>query len=120
MPVPDSAIERIAAVGYRIPTPEPEADGTLRWDGTTLVVVHAKCGPVTGLGWTYAAGACVDLVQGVLAERVRGMDVLDVPACWHAMQRQVRNLGRPGLVSCALSAVDTALWDAAAGCTRRR
>lgn len=30
------------------------------------------------------------------------------------MQHQVRNLGRPGLVSCALSAVDIALWDAAA------
>jgi L-alanine-DL-glutamate epimerase-like enolase superfamily enzyme len=38
----------------------------------------------------------------------------DVPACWVAMQRRVRNLGRPGLVSCAMSAVDIALWDLAA------
>jgi L-alanine-DL-glutamate epimerase-like enolase superfamily enzyme len=30
------------------------------------------------------------------------------------MQRQVRNAGRPGLVSHAMSAVDCALWDAAA------
>jgi L-alanine-DL-glutamate epimerase-like enolase superfamily enzyme len=30
------------------------------------------------------------------------------------MQRQVRNAGRPGLVSSAMSAVDCALWDAAA------
>lgn len=30
------------------------------------------------------------------------------------MRRAIRNLGRPGLVSCALSAVDIALWDAAA------
>jgi len=27
------------------------------------------------------------------------------------MVRTIRNLGRPGLVSCAISAVDTALWD---------
>jgi L-alanine-DL-glutamate epimerase-like enolase superfamily enzyme len=27
------------------------------------------------------------------------------------MQRAVRNLGRSGLVACAISAVDTALWD---------
>ena len=27
------------------------------------------------------------------------------------MQRSVRNLGRSGLAACAISAVDTALWD---------
>jgi L-alanine-DL-glutamate epimerase-like enolase superfamily enzyme len=56
----------------------------------------------------------VHLIQGVLAGAVRGQPALDVPARWVAMQHQVRNLGRVGLVSCALSAVDTALWDAAA------
>ncbi|SFB19603.1 L-alanine-DL-glutamate epimerase [Amycolatopsis marina] len=109
-----SAIEDLTAAAYRIPTPGPEADGTLRWDGTTIVVVQVHCGDVTGLGWTYANEACVDLVRGVLADRLRGRDVLDTPACWHAMQRRVRNLGRVGLVSCAMSAVDIALWDAAA------
>jgi L-alanine-DL-glutamate epimerase-like enolase superfamily enzyme len=37
--------------------------------------------------------------------------VLDVAGAWQAMVRAVRNLGRPGLVSCAISAMDTALWD---------
>lgn len=27
---------------YRIPTDGPEADGTLRWNATELVVVHAS------------------------------------------------------------------------------
>jgi L-alanine-DL-glutamate epimerase-like enolase superfamily enzyme len=54
------------------------------------------------------------VIHGVLAEAVCGRDVLDVPGCWHAMQQRIRNLGRPGIVSCALSAVDIALWDAAA------
>lgn len=107
-------VRDVRAAAYRVPTPEPEADGTLEWDATTLVVVWVDCGDVTGTGWTYADAACVDLVHGVLAGVVRGGDVRDVPACWHAMQRRIRNLGRPGLVSCAMSAVDTALWDAAA------
>src|SRR4051812_12420992 len=107
-------IGAVEAAAYRIPTPGPEADGTLAWDATTLVVVHVRCGAVAGLGWTYADTACVDLIHGVLSAAIRGRDVLDMSACWHAMQRHVRNLGRVGLVSCALSAVDIALWDAAA------
>jgi L-alanine-DL-glutamate epimerase-like enolase superfamily enzyme len=70
---------------------------------------------VTGLGWTYADAACVPLITGTLAPVVQGQE-LDVPARWVAMQREIRNLGRPGLVSCAMSAVDIALWDAAARC----
>ncbi|HZC26181.1 MAG TPA: enolase C-terminal domain-like protein [Actinopolymorphaceae bacterium] len=110
----DARIGSLEAAAYRIPTAGPEADGTLSWDATTLVVVRVRCGAVEGLGWTYADAACVDLVHGVLASAICGRDVLDVRACWHAMQRQVRNLGRVGLVSCAISAVDVALWDAAA------
>lgn len=107
-------IDAVRASAYRIPTDGPEADGTLAWDSTTLVVVTVEAGDVTGTGWTYADASCVPLVHGKLADTVRGRDVRDVVACWHAMQRQIRNLGRPGLVSCAMSAVDTALWDAAA------
>ncbi len=115
MAAPDSpAVERVGARAYRVPTPVPEADGTLAWDATTIVVVHVRAGGVTGLGWTYAGAACVPLVEGVLADAVRGRPVLDVPACWTAMQHAIRNLGRPGLVSCAMSALDVALWDAAA------
>jgi L-alanine-DL-glutamate epimerase-like enolase superfamily enzyme len=104
----------LEAAAYRIPTPGPEADGTLSWDATTLVVVRARCGEVEGVGWTYADAACVDLIHGLLADAVLGQDAATVAACWHRMQRQIRNLGRPGLVSCAMSAVDIALWDAAA------
>jgi L-alanine-DL-glutamate epimerase-like enolase superfamily enzyme len=109
-----TTIERVGARAYRVPTPAPEADGTLAWDATTIVVVHAEAGGTRGLGWTYADAACVPLIENVLAGAVRGRPVLDVPACWAAMQHAIRNLGRPGLVSCAMSAVDIALWDAAA------
>jgi L-alanine-DL-glutamate epimerase-like enolase superfamily enzyme len=109
---PSPAIDRAQA--YRVPTPAPEGDGTLAWDATTIVVVHAEAGPVRGLGWTYADAACVPLIEDKLASAVAGRPLADVPASWLAMQGAVRNLGRPGLVSCALSAVDVALWDAAA------
>lgn len=107
-------VRGLRAATYRVPTDAPEADGTFAWDATTLIVVHARAGDVTGLGWTYAAPGCAEVVRGPLAEAVTGLDVRDVPAAWQAMQRRVRNAGRPGLVSCAMSAVDCALWDAAA------
>lgn len=99
---------------YRVPTEVPEADGTLEWSATTIVVVRVQVADVVGLAWTYNHSSCVPLIRSVLAPLVVGHDVLDVPSAWQRMQRAVRNLGRPGLVSCAMSAVDIALWDAAA------
>ena len=104
-------VDRLEVAAYTIPTDAPEADGTTTWDSTTMVLVHAHAGGQTGLGWTYAGEACVPVVSGKLAGVVTGRDALDVPGSWEAMQRAVRNLGRPGLVSCAMSAVDQALWD---------
>jgi L-alanine-DL-glutamate epimerase-like enolase superfamily enzyme len=34
-----------------------------------------------------------------------------VTDCWNAMADAVRNVGRPGVASMGISAVDTALWD---------
>jgi L-alanine-DL-glutamate epimerase-like enolase superfamily enzyme len=107
-------VDAVDARAYRVPTDGPEADGTLAWDATTIVVVRVRAGDVVGLGWTYADVACVPLIEGTLAPLVVGHPVVDVPARWQAMRHAIRNLGRPGLVSCALSAVDIALWDAAA------
>ena len=36
---------------------------------------------------------------------------MDVPGCWEAMVHAIRNLGRPGIASMAIAAVDVALWD---------
>jgi hypothetical protein len=35
-------VEAVDARAYRVPTPSPEADGTLAWDATTIVVVHVR------------------------------------------------------------------------------
>nr|WP_042186821.1 enolase C-terminal domain-like protein [Kibdelosporangium sp. MJ126-NF4]CEL17585.1 Mandelate racemase/muconate lactonizing enzyme [Kibdelosporangium sp. MJ126-NF4]CTQ91189.1 Mandelate racemase/muconate lactonizing enzyme [Kibdelosporangium sp. MJ126-NF4] len=110
----DTAVDTVEAAAYRVPTPVAEADGTLDWDATTIVVVHVSAGETRGLGWTYADPACAGLANGVLADAVRQTGTLQPQANWHAMRRRIRNLGRPGLVSCAMSAVDTALWDLSA------
>jgi L-alanine-DL-glutamate epimerase-like enolase superfamily enzyme len=105
------ALDRVTAAAYEIPTDQPEADGTLAWSSTTLVVAHVTAGGQTGMGYTYASGACVPVIEGKLAQAITGHCVLDTAAAGEAMVRAVRNLGRPGLASCAISAVDAALWD---------
>jgi L-alanine-DL-glutamate epimerase-like enolase superfamily enzyme len=50
-------VESVDWAAYRIPTDAPEADGTFAWNATTMVVVHARAGGATGLGWTYGAAA---------------------------------------------------------------
>jgi L-alanine-DL-glutamate epimerase-like enolase superfamily enzyme len=51
------------------------------------------------------------LIQGVLADAIMGQDAIAIEARWTAMNAAVRNIGRPGTASCAISAVDTAMWD---------
>jgi L-alanine-DL-glutamate epimerase-like enolase superfamily enzyme len=105
------AVDAVEATAYTFPTDLPEADGTLAWDSTTLVLVRVRSGSATGLGWTYGAPAVAQVVREQLAGVVHGRSAWDVPAANEAMSRAVRNSGRPGLIACALSAVDIALWD---------
>lgn len=111
MSSPDQPVTSIEVCAYTIPTDGPEADGTLAWAETTIVVVHARSGAVAGLGYSYADLATARLAETKLAPLVRGADALSPPAAWLAMVRAVRNLGRPGICSMAIAAVDIALWD---------
>jgi L-alanine-DL-glutamate epimerase-like enolase superfamily enzyme len=104
-------IEHVTLSAYRIPTDYPEADGTLDWNPTTLVLVEARAGNHTGVGFTYADTATAQLVNQTLIGVVRGRPAMAVTHCWHAMLHEVRNLGRPGVVAMAIAAVDAALWD---------
>jgi L-alanine-DL-glutamate epimerase-like enolase superfamily enzyme len=104
-------IDGIDVAVYRIPVDPPESDGTLTWDHTTVVVVEPTGAGVRGLGFTYAPRACGSLIADVLAPIVVGLDVQDPPRAWRAMVAAIRNLGRPGIASAAIAAVDIALWD---------
>src|ERR1700734_852030 len=105
------AVGEITTAVYVIPTDAPEADGTLSWDQTTMVVAWARAGAARGMGWTYAAAAAQGVIDDVLAGVVTGRSAMDVPGAAEAMARAVRNIGRPGIAATAISAVDIAPWD---------
>jgi L-alanine-DL-glutamate epimerase-like enolase superfamily enzyme len=107
----EAPVERLDVSAYTVPTERPESDGTLEWDATTLVLVEARAGGDVGVGYTYADVACARLIESKLLAAVEGCDALAVPAAWDAMVGTVRNLGRPGIASTAIAAVDVALWD---------
>jgi L-alanine-DL-glutamate epimerase-like enolase superfamily enzyme len=107
----DAPVTELHVTAYTIPTDLPEADGTFAWDRTTLVTVEVCAGGQTGLGYGYADVSTARLIHDSLAPAVLGREAFDVPAAWVAMVRAVRNLGRPGVASMAISAVDSALWD---------
>ncbi|HET7849525.1 MAG TPA: enolase C-terminal domain-like protein [Pseudolabrys sp.] len=104
-------IRRVTARSFRIPTDAPEADGTIAWDATTLVLVEVTAAGATGLGYSYADAAAAEIVTGVLAGKIKDEDAFDIPKLWLAMVCAVRNIGWRGVAACAISALDVALWD---------
>lgn len=105
------SIESLRVSAYTIPTDTPEADGTYAWDSTTIVIVEVTGGGNCGLGYSYANTATAKLIDENLKQVVIGRDAMRVSDAWLAMVHSIRNLGRPGICSMAISAVDTALWD---------
>ena len=104
-------VESVVASAFTVPTDQPESDGTLEWDSTTIVVVEAAGAGERGLGYTYAHRAAAEVVSSTLAPVVAGADALAPPQAWMAMQTALRNFGRQGIGAMALAAVDVALWD---------
>jgi L-alanine-DL-glutamate epimerase-like enolase superfamily enzyme len=94
---------KVAVHACTIPTDEPESDGTAEWDSTTIVIAEVD----EGIGYTYCDAAAAEVIREQLADLVHE----DVRKAWLDMQHAVRNMGRPGIAACAISAVDQALWD---------
>ncbi len=107
----DARIDALEVRPYKIPTATPESDGTLQWDSTTLVYVEVRAAGETGIGFTYADAATAKLIETILYDTIVGTDALQIGARWNDMYARTRNLGRGGITSMAVSAVDVALWD---------
>lgn len=112
----DQTVTGFEQTALTIPTQAVESDGTLRWSSTSMIVLEARSADAVGLGYSYCSPAATGLVDGVLAEIVVGARVTDVARTWQRMVAAVRNLGRPGVAACAISAIDMALWDLKARC----
>ncbi len=107
----EPSIREVRVSCYTVPTETHESDGTIAWNKTTMVLVEATAGNVTGIGYSYADTSAGKLVESLLADVIMGRSALDIPGANFAMAIQVRNIGRPGIASMAISAVDNALWD---------
>lgn len=104
-------IEKLKVHAFKIPTELPESDGTLEWDSTILILVELYAGNKKGLGYTYGDLAVAKLITEKLQPIVEGTDAFCITHIWQSMVQSIRNLGRAGIASMAISAVDVALWD---------
>lgn len=107
-------VDRLETGVYTVPNEggRTESDGTLAWEGVTVVVVEAVCDVgLRGLGYTYGPRATAAVVEDQLRSSVEGRLLEEHRDAWEAMVRSVRNAGRPGIGAMAISAVDCALWD---------
>ncbi|PYS33997.1 MAG: mandelate racemase [Acidobacteria bacterium] len=104
-------ITQLDVSAFTIPTDFPEADGTIEWNSTTIVIVEAHAGGQIGTGFTYGDRSAAGLIDRILSPIVLESDALAIQETWMAMLRAVRNIGRPGIASHAIAAVDIALWD---------
>jgi L-alanine-DL-glutamate epimerase-like enolase superfamily enzyme len=104
-------VEQLDVSAYTVPTKTPEADGTLAWSETTLVLVRVSGSGAGGLGYSFADIATANLIDAHLKRTIIGGNYLNISELWVGMVRAIRNLGRPGICSMAISAVDNALWD---------
>lgn len=96
---------------FKVPTDFPESDGTLEWNSTTLILIELGAGNVSGCGYSYASESCVPLVREKCFPIIRGRSPFTPSALRNEMNSVVRNVGRQGIASAAMAAVEIALWD---------
>src|SRR5687768_18245721 len=95
-------VAEVRVGAFKVPTEQPESDGTLEWDATTLVLVEISAAGAWGLGYTYSDAAAARIVAERLAPVLRDTDAFATRAAWRAMRSAVRNLGQSGLCATAI------------------
>lgn len=110
-------IERIETAYYRLPL-EPMGDaghGDIDTEELITLTLHAE--GLVGHGYAYTIGrggrAIRALLDGDIAPLLVGRDADDIRDLWDLMWRRLLYVGRGGLASFAIAAVDIALWDLA-------
>lgn len=110
-------IQRVSARYFRVPLPEVLTDAK-HGDHTHFELITATVqldDGSEGTGYTYTGGrggsSIHAMLQDDLAPFLVGRDAADIEALHDAMQWHIHYVGRGGVASFAISAVDTALWD---------
>ncbi|KUF09855.1 mandelate racemase/muconate lactonizing enzyme family protein [Pseudoponticoccus marisrubri] len=116
-PDPASCIASVQVRRFDVPLAEVLSDAK-HGDHTHFELVTATvtlADGSTGTGYTYTGGrggrAVAALIEHDLAPVLLGRSATDVEALYEAMQWHVHYVGRGGIASFAISAVDIALWD---------
>jgi L-alanine-DL-glutamate epimerase-like enolase superfamily enzyme len=107
----EAPVRAVSAQAFTVPTEEPESDGTLEWEATTIVVVELEAGGERGLGYAYGDRSVATFLDSVLRPVLKGADAMRPAAANAAMRRATRNVGQQGVGAMAVSAADIALWD---------
>ncbi len=74
------AIKSVHVSAYTVPTDLPEADGTIEWKSTTMIVVEIEARGIRGIGYSYNQPSAAALVRDVLRDVVTGLDEMDIAA----------------------------------------
>lgn len=103
---------------YFIPLPQVLTDSTHgEMRHFSLITVRIRCDDGSeGLGYTYTVGktggpALLALLKHDVAPLLEGEDPRGIESLWQKMWWRLHYVGRGGIASFAISAVDIALWD---------
>ena len=110
-------IKTIRSRLFTVPLPEVLADAK-HGDHTHFelitATIHLNDG-TEGTGYTYTGGrggqAILAMIRQDLVPFLEGRDPRDVETLYEEMQGHIHYVGRGGIASFAISALDTALWD---------
>ena len=107
----------VKATLYRVPLAEILSDAK-HGDHTHFELITAQIETddgLSGTGYTYTGGrggtAVLAMIENDLGPFLTGLDSVDVEQRYDDMQWHVHYVGRGGVASFAISAVDIALWD---------
>lgn len=108
-------IERVETNYYRLPL-EPMGDaGHGAIDTEELITLDLHAGGLTGHGYAYTIGrggrAVRSLIDDDIVPTILGQDASDIRGLWDLLWQRLLYVGRGGLASFAIAAVDVALWD---------
>lgn len=110
-------IKRVDTRHYILPLSHPMTDathGVMTHFEVILAELETECGR-TGYGYTYTIGCGGAAIKALIERDLRpllvGADAARIEQIWERMWRCMHYIGRGGLVSFAMSALDIALWD---------
>src|SRR3954449_1430274 len=108
-------IEAIESAYYRLPLEAMGDAGHGAIDSEEIVTVKLRASGLEGHGYAYTIGrggrAVQALIEHDLAPLLVGRDATGIAALWDLMWQRLLYVGRGGLASFAIAALDIALWD---------